>query len=69
VFFCQHDELIESKFAIAFIKLLTQETDGGFIKIKGHVRDHFLVIGLDVAVSGSGRVNGHDIQEVFAFCG
>ena len=69
VFFCQHNELIESKFTIAFIKLLTEETDGSFIKIKRHVRDHFLVIGLDLAVSGSGGVNGHDIQKVFAFCG
>ena len=69
MFFCQHDELIESKFTIPFIKLFTQETDGGFIKIKCHLRDHFLVIGLDLAVGGSGGVNGYDIQEVFAFCG
>ncbi len=67
VFFCQKNELIQSQFTVLLVEFLAKETDGSFIKIYCHVRDHFLVIGLDLAVRGSGRVNRYDIQQVFAF--
>ena len=56
--------MIEVEYVVVFAELISEEVDGEFVEVEGHVCYHAFVLLLDAFVRGSGGIDGVDVCRV-----
>jgi hypothetical protein len=59
------DELGQSEFVVLFAELLLKHVDGVLVKIKCHIRNHFLIVFFNFFEARSRRVKLMNVINIF----